>query len=305
MKRSFGAGADAPASVRTLSDYFERDYFPRRLVGRSGRTATLYRYTIRLFSKYLGRDALLTDLEDLTISRYVAWLIEDGRAPAGVNKERRQLCSLWNAAAKRRLVDQFPDVPPVPQPQHVPKAWTIEELWRLKISCNMQAGDYCGVPANQWWVALHLLLWDTAERISAVMQLRWGDVAGEWVTFRAETRKGRRKPSIKKLRLETVQALEKIRSGSELVFPWPYRATYIYNVYRAILKRAELDHDAKSMFHRMRRSVATHLKAAGMDATAALGHANQAITQEHYIDPRLSGSVQPSDVLPSISEQEI
>lgn len=270
-----------------LSDFFEDVYKPLRLLNRSKRTVQLFRYSIRLFGETLGRPATLEDLTDLEVSKHLQRLLAEKRKPAGVNKERRQLVALWNLAAKKRLVEEFPVLPTVHEPEQLPKAWTIEELWRLRISCNMQPGAYDGVPARLWWLALHHVLFATGERIAAVLQLRWSDISGEVVVFPAEIRKGSKRASVATLTKQAIKSLAEIREPRrDLVFPWPFSQTYIYHVYRQILQRAELEDDAKSMFHRMRRSHATHLKAAGGDPTASLGHAS-AVTTARYLDRRL------------------
>ena len=270
-----------------LRDFFQNIYRPLRLLNRSKRTDQLFRYSIRLFGETLGRPATLDDLTDIAVAQHLQRLLEQKRKPAGVNKERRQLVALWNLAAKKRLVDQFPVLPTVHEPEQMPKAWTTEELWRLRMSCNMQPGVYCGVPARLWWVALHHVLFATGERIAAVMQLRWKDITGNVVVFPAETRKGSKRASVATLTPAALAAIDEIcKPQRELVFPWPYTSNYIYRTYRVILQRAELEHDSRSMFHRMRRSHATHLKAAGGDATASLGHASP-VTTSRYIDPRM------------------
>jgi integrase len=270
-----------------LSDFYANVYRPLRLLNRSKRTDQLFLYTIRLFSHALGRSATLEDLNDLTIAKHLEALLAVGRKPAGVNKERRQLVALWNLAAKKRLVDQFPVLPTIHEPEQLPKAWTAEELWRLRISCNMQPGEYCGVPAGRWWAALHHVLYSTGERITAVMQLRWHDVSSDVVVFRAETRKGSKRASVARLTSDAVAALADIRSPArELVFPWPHCPTYLYRIYKGILVRAELEADSRSMFHRMRRTHATHLAAAGGDPTTSLGHQSAGMTAR-YLDRRL------------------
>lgn len=270
-----------------LNDFFENIYRPLRLLNRSKRTDQLFRYTIRLFGQTLGRPATLEDLTDIAVARHLQRLLQENRKPAGVNKERRQLVALWNLAAKKRLVDQFPVLPTVHEPEQLPKAWTTEELWRLRMSCNMQPGIYCGIPARLWWVALHHILFSTGERIAAVLQLRWRDITGNVVVFPAEARKGSKRASVATLTQASLMALEEIRQPvRELVFPWPYTSSYIYRTYGEILQRAELETDSRSKFHRMRRSHATHLKAAGGDPTASLGHSSP-VTTQRYIDQRM------------------
>lgn len=274
-----------------LSDFFQNVYRPLRLLNRSKRTVQLFQYTIRLFGESLGRPATIADLSDLVVANHLSRLLDAGRKPSGVNKERRQLVALWNLAAKKRLVDQFPVLPTVHEPEQLAKAWTMEELWRIRMSCNMQPGDYCGVPAKRWWLAMHHVLFATGERITAVTQLRWKDITGNVVVFPAEYRKGSKRASVATLTKAAIESLDLIRVPQrELVFPWPYQFSYLYNIYRDILKRAELESDSRSMFHRMRRSHATHLKIAGGDPTASLGHASPATTAR-YIDQRMIPNV--------------
>lgn len=280
----------------TLDDFFTDYYVPIRLVGRSARTRTLYTASIRGFSEWLMRPATLDDFRDEVVGRYLAALVDRGLKPATINKELSQLGAMWRLAARRKLVDYWPEIRPVPEPEHSPEAWTREELWRLRISCNMQRGQYAGVQANRWWLALHCVLYSTGERISAALQLEWRDIRDDWITFRAETRKGKRKPNVCQLPDYAIEAIGFIREPDRtLVFPWPLTSSYIYQQYKAILARAELDTGCRSMFHRLRRSHATHLKVCGGDPTSSLKHADPATTLR-YIDPRQLPS--PTQVLP-------
>lgn len=269
-----------------LLEFFESFYCPLRLVNRSPRTKTLYRYSIKLLGDFLGRPATLEDFNDLTIARHLEYLIAQGRAPSGVNKERDQLVALWNLAARKKLVDEFPAVQRVNEPYRIPWAWTQEELWRLRISCNMQVGSYDGIPANLWWTALHIFLFSTGERIRAVLKAEWADIQRDSIVFPAENRKGAKRPGICHLGNEAMEWLQKIRQPErKIIFPWPFSESHLYIVYKKILKRAELDNCSKSKFHRMRRTHATQLKIAGGDPTQSLGHQSP-VTTHRYLDPR-------------------
>lgn len=269
-----------------LSEFFETVYCPLRLLNRSNRTKILYRYSIRLFGHTLGHEPTLADLQDLTVARHLERLIADGRSPAGVNKERAQLIAIWNLAAKKRLVQDFPHILSVHQPERIPEAWSIDELWRLKMSCNMQRGEYAGVPASLWWVCLHHVLFDTGERITAVLSAKFSDIMQNKIVFPAENRKGSKRANVCELSQSSLDLIELARRPTrQLIFPWTYSQTYLYRLYNEILDRAELDKTSRSKFHRMRRSHATHLKKAGGDPTRSLGHQNPATTSR-YIDPR-------------------
>ena len=97
----------------TLQQFFEQTYQPLRLLGKSKRTVTLYEYSIRLFEETLGRPAELSDFTDVAIAKHLQRLLDQQRSPHGVNKERAQLCAMWNFAAKKRLVEAFPTVPTI------------------------------------------------------------------------------------------------------------------------------------------------------------------------------------------------
>lgn len=52
---------------------------------------------------------------------------------------------------------------------------------------------------------------------------------------------------------------------------------------------------------RLRRSHATHLKAAGGDPTLALGHSSEEVTRRYYLDPVILGDESPAALLPPIA----
>ncbi len=152
--------------------------------------------------------------------------------------------------------------------------------------------------ANSWWTALLLVCFDSGERISAVMALTWDrvDLRTRWVRFRAEERKGGVEDSPVRLSRDAAAALRKLPHNSAEVFPWPRSKTYLWHQYGRLLKEAGLPSDAKSKFHRIRRTVASYAEAAGGNATAMLRHSKREVT-EAYLDPRIVKKQQPADVL--------
>lgn len=155
--------------------------------------------------------------------------------------------------------------------------------------------------AKHWWKAFHLVAWDTGERISAIMALKWVWLDGCWLSVPAEVRKGKRADITFKLGTDTLEALEAIRAPKrQTIFEWELAPAYIYQKYTKILQLAGLPFDCKSKFHRMRKSVASHFFAAGGDAQRQLGHADPRTTSK-YLDPRIVKRDEPCDVLPRIS----
>lgn len=294
-------------TTASIDEFYAVYYEPLKLRSRSDNTRRLYLTTLRTFQRFLGRVPLLMDLTDDQVNRYLTWFRKLPRAPASVNKERNNLLAIWRFAARKRFVDVWPDVDPEIEPKRVPQAWTEAQVFQLFAAIGQEPGWIAGIPAATWWKGLHLVGWDTGERIGAVTGVRWVDVdlTGRWVVCRAETRKGKREDRIYRLGEDTVAVLREMRRPYELVFEWPYCRSYIWEKYAVILRRAGLPADRWSKFHRLRRSVASHFEASGGDATALLGHSRRSIT-ERYLDPRICVKQQAADVLfrPMAAEEQ-
>jgi len=282
----------------TLPDFYLSYFEPLRLRSRSDNTRRLYQTTLRSFTRFLGRIPTMLDLTDDQVTRYLSWFRKLPRSPASVNKERSNLLALWRFAARKQFVAVWPDVDPEIEPKRIPQAWTQTQIFQLFASIDQEPGLIAGIPANQWWKALHLVGWDTGERIGALIRIEWPnvDLTNGWILCKAESRKGKREDKIYRIALDTIESLRAIRRPFRHVFEWPYDKNYLWQKYACILTRAHLPSDRFSKFHRLRRSVASHFEAAGGDATSLLGHSRRSIT-ERYLDPRICQKVHASDLL--------
>lgn len=283
----------------TIDEFFESVYRPLKLRNRSQNTIRLYRHSIRSFSLWLGRQASLDDFQSDTVSLYLAALNDRGLSKFTVNKERSQLLAIWNFAIKRGLVTVFPDVLAEPVPRRAPLAWQLEEFGRILDACNRCKGRIGPIEEGKYWRALLLTIFDTAERIGAVMQLRWSHITSDgWLTVPYDARKGKTGDKVHKLHAETIAALRDIAEPARpKIFPWPYTTTYLWRRYERLLRSAGVDSDYRSKFHRIRRTVASYYAAAGGDATQLLDHADPRTTMK-YLDPRLVSPKQPSEIVP-------
>lgn len=281
-----------------LIDFFESVYRPLKLRNRSANTIRLYRYSIRCFERFLQRNPTLEDLTDEQVSLHLAYLTERKLSPYSVNKERSQLLAMWGFAARKRLVEKFPDVDPEITPKRVPIAWMEDDMRKLMTACAEEPGELAGIPAALWWIALHRLAWNTAERISAMLALTWDFLGSDgWIKIPAEIRKCKREDKLFQLGEDTLAALHAIREPvRRKIFPWPYSETYLWPRYKKILQRAGLPTDAKSKFHRLRRTAATYFELAGGSAMDLLGHSHRETTKL-YLDPRILKVKQPSEIL--------
>lgn len=287
------------AKPETLRQLYLDHYAPHVLRLRSDKTKHHYRLNLSRFDKFLGRAALLSDLNDDTVGALCARIVEEGRSVATANKFRKDILAMWRFAARKRFVGEWPDVPAFKEPIRTPRAWTESELARLWQACASTPGKIAGVAAGAWWTALHHVLWFSGERIRAVLSLRWDDFDAEtgWLVVPAEVRKGGKADKATELPPVAVAAIEAIREPRRnLIFEWDRSESVLWNHYKKILRRAGLSADRRSKFHRIRRSAASHYQAAGGSAQLLCGHSNAKVT-EGYLDPRIAKPPQAAALL--------
>lgn len=272
-------------------------YAPLR--GVSQRTVRLYEFSLTAWSRTLGREPTLDDLNEVDVARFLSRRQRDV-SPATAAKDRAHLVAMWSFAFKRGLVSTAPEVRRITVPERVPEAWTAEEFRRLLAAATLEQTTIAGIPARHWWRAVLLLAYDTGERCAAIMALRWADVRENDVIFRAETRKGGRRDIARPFGDSTGLALDQIREPRrDLVFPWDRHPSYLWGRLGIILKRAGLPNDRRCKFHRIRRTTASFYAAAGGNATALLDHSSPAVTRR-YLDPRIVGGLSAPSVLPAV-----
>ncbi len=281
-----------------LRDAYAALYEPQKLRGKSPKTKKKYGFELDRFDRALMRPATVDDLKDDAVALIIGMMMEDGSAAATANKFRSCVLALWRFLARKGIVESWPDVAKLVEPTRIPRAWSENELHRLFNACRNSIGRIAHCRACDWWCALLAVLWDTGERIGALLEAQWDDVNLDsgWIIVRAETRKGGRADKASQLHPNTVALLRRIQQDSGAVFPWDRCESLLWTRYGRILKRAGLPNDRKSKFHRVRKSVATHLTVLGGNATEAMGHSSPAVTRA-YIDPTIARTPQPADVL--------
>lgn len=295
-------------SADTLRKYFAEVYEPIRLIGCSQRTIDSYRSVVNGFSAFLGCDATLHHLNDDRLGEYKAWMARKDYSPTTINGHLRHLLSLWRHAWKKRRVDELPrDVDFLNVPKHCPEAWSLEEMGRMLDAAGKADGEFLGMPANLFWPAFLLTIYDTGLRLGAVLQIRTQDFnleTGELIA-RAETQK-QLADQIFRVHAETLEAIRAINPQlREFVFNYAEynrNKRILYSAFDRILKAAGLPTSSRDKFHRIRRTSASLLAdALGGDEAAAmkhLGHSSVQITMG-YLDPRkIKKTVGAADLLP-------
>lgn len=283
----------------TLQQFLDDVYAP--LKGVSERTRAIYRMTIAPFAEFLGREPTLSDLEEITVARFLAHRVRT-RAAATAAKDRSQIRAIWEFAARRKMVETWPAIPLIRVPKRVPECWLTDEFRRLLESAGQEKTVLDGIPGALWWRALLLLAYDTGERCTALISIKWRCVRGRAVLFIAEDRKGRRADILRDISESTTAALEAIRGDrgpDDLVFPWPRCHSYLWKRLEIILERAGLPAGRKDKFHKIRKTTASYYEAGGGSAQWLLDHADPATTRA-YLDPRVVKGKAAPDVIPKV-----
>jgi integrase len=259
-------------------------------------TQRLHGIAVLNFSRTLLRPAEIADLTEDNLARHTTRRMQEGRAMATIAGEQCKLLALWRFACRQGYLTRWPTMAPVKVPDRVPRAWTQGELVKLFAALE-NAGPVGSLKGSLWWRALFLVLWDTGERISAVLavQWQWVDLDGQTIYIPAEVRKGGHGDRLYPIAEDTAKAIAALPRQYKPFFH-PFHAATLYNRLKRLMKDAGLPSDRRSMFHRMRRSTASHYEAAGGNATELLGHTSRKVTRV-YLDPRITRPANAVDKL--------
>ena len=287
----------------TLRELLISRYAPVK--GISERTVEIYGHSIDRFSEYLERDAMIADLEEDTISAFLAWRgrtihsARRGIPSAGtVRKDRTQLLALALYAFRKRLIEEFPVVRQVRGEKRLPRGFTAAEVGRLIIAARQRQRTLSGLPAGWWWSTLIYAAWCTGARIGELMALRWHCVQGTEVVFLAGTRKGHTRDIARRITPDLADELElHRRCPADLVWPWPGKPASIYASMAILCEKAGVP---QRRFHALRKASASYVQAGGGDAVSHLDHSDANITRDHYLDDRVVGKTEGVDFLPRL-----
>lgn len=280
------------------------------------RTVVMYLATLARFRDFLGREPVVDDLDDLTVSKFIRWrrVTQHSRwklvSPASLAKDSAHIRTLWNWLAKKRSkrsdgeLIEFPDYarPKVPKP--VPKAYKAEELAKLVEAARHRKGEICGKPAAWYWTTKLQAMFQTGERIGAVMEIRWSQVDLDHctLTFLAATRKGHRETITRPITRDLAKMLS-VQKGPPEARVWPWlddrEPLSAYNSLRVLCRVAGVPYKP---FHAIRKSTASYLKRAGISAKKQLGHSSEEMAETHYYDEEITGRESNLDYLPDIDK---
>ena len=285
----------------------------------SDRSIVMYEATLDRFRDYLGHEATVDDLDDLTAAKFLKWRQNTQHSrfkkisPASLAKDSAHLRSLWTWLAKKRWKKsngellEFPDYarPRVPRPR--PVAYTAEELTALIRAARHRKGSVAGKPAAWYWITKLMAMFQTGERIGAVLALRWSEVDLErcTLTFLAATRKGRSETICRAITPELAGYLA-LQQGPPDALVWPWledrKILSCYASLKVLCKSAGVPYHP---FHSIRKATASYLKKAGVSAKHQLGHSSEEMAETHYYDLNIVGHQSALEHLPSLDVNPI
>lgn len=273
------------------------------------RSVELYTCSIDRFRDFLGREPDLSDFDDLQVSKFLRWrTVTPHRglvaAPATVAKDKCHLLGLWNAAARKRLVEHFPDLARniVRVPHRPPQAYTVDDISRMVRMAKRRSGHIGPVVAAWFWPSLLMSCYYTGERVGSHLAVRWAEVdtSRRTITFLSEHRKGLGRTITRQITGQLADWMERGRRGpDELVWPWLEHRT-IGAIWPRIAYICRSAGVTPKGFHGIRKAAGSYVHAAGGNATDFLTHADGRTTRDHYIDVKIAGEASALDYLPPL-----
>jgi integrase len=290
----------------TLAELFERYGDLRNLDPKS---MQLYGMLLDRLRAFLGHEPTTIDLDDLTISRYLrqrathSWAGKPIR-PASVQKDKVMIQAVWNLAARKRWVAEFPELPRIKVAKSIPtgRAYTVEDVSALIRRARRRQGTTGGVPSAWWWATLIYMAYCTGERATALMSLRWRelDTQRRRVIFLGSTRKGSTRDIERDFTPDLAEMLEaRRRRPEDLVWPWDRHRGSLWTSLKLLCRLAGVRYRG---FHGLRRTRASYAALAGgtAAATKVLDHSDPQL-QERYVDPTICPSEESGvSVMPTL-----
>lgn len=294
----------------TLREIFLDRYAP--LHNLTDRTIELYTHSLDRFAEFLEHEPQLDDLDDLVVSRFLRWLAKTprrGRLPSANTtlKHRTQLSALWSFCAKKRMLTasgkmvEFPALARMRAVERLPKAYQHSDIEKIVRRARQRYGRVGGLPAPWWWMTIVMTAYVTAERLGALLALRWGevDLDRRQIVFRGSTRKGRTRDIQRAITPQLAEMLRRYKKGdNDLVWPWDRRPGTIWTSLKLLCGQAGVTYRG---FHGFRKASASYFEAAGGSATQLLDHDRPSTTKRSYLDPDIvKGGPTAADLLPPL-----
>lgn len=254
------------------------------------------RHTLRTLEKRLGRAALIADLTDLSVSRFLQ-AEENNRSRRSCANLRTNLLCLWRFASDRGLSAAPNRVRRVSRPDPCPIAWTLEELRKILAAIDRLVGRFAsGVGRRLYCRALVTFAYDTGLRRSDIWRVTRSQIRPDGsIVMRQHKTQRTHNPRIRESTLELIKQLP---GDPPLACPCGTGDWYQF-WRREVIKPAGVRHGA---LQQIRRTGASWLAVDHPEAVQRyLGH-RSATMQRHYVDESIA---RPQQFLPPEIDQGI
>lgn len=290
---------DNPA---TLLNVFRSKFLPTRLRQACKKQVLAYDLALKLLYSYAGKELIFEDLTDELVEEFLSYCLENGVGARTCNKHRSVVLSFWRWGWKKRLTNEQPrEVMKLKVEEALVDAWTTAELERILDAARKRPGQICDIPANVWWPAFILTLYDTGLRFNALILRQTSELNLDtgWLSVDAKDQK-QKKAQAFKLHSDTLHFIRMMEPADrKFLFPWHLVCLRtIREHYRKILQAAGLPFTQRHLFHKIRRTSATSLAVVTDENTARdhLGHSDVTVTRR-YLDTRQLRTVAAADII--------
>lgn len=284
-------------SKTPLRYFFETVYQRYRLIDAKEATIQQATIVINRFENWLERPALLKDLNSKMLCDWQSWMRADEYAAPTIHHYIKWLLTMWRFAIKKRYLDDADDSPAdvelLKRPRRLPVAWSKEEIETLMAAAVETHGRVLGIAAGRFWEAIISVAYDTGLRRAALIAIRLDELDMKSHLLRVPAE--RMKNLVEQIFVLSDRSIAAIAAtlppngpARALLFPWPFRSPKSLDKrLRHILARAGLPTGRRDLWHRLRRTTASHIAAAAGEAAAIrqLGHSDASCIKR-YVDPR-------------------
>jgi integrase len=287
-----------PATDQSLRWFFEECYLREHPVKRS--TEYTYRIAINNFSDHLGRDAMLSDLDPMTLNAFLA-ARQAKVSLRTVKGERMSLLTFWRSAHDWGYLEDLPRrIRKVKPAQVAPDAFAPQEVTALLAATKDERFDHeaKGVHVGRFLSAIIRTSYDTALRLGDLLRITRDELHEGGLIVLTMNKTGHVHTC--QVRPSTLAALAAVAlEDDERLLPWRQVRTGIHKYWRRLLRVAGLPVHRRNGLQKLRRTSASYVEAITPGAaTGHLGHRSGDLARKHYLDPRLTSKAVLPPALP-------
>jgi len=186
-------------------------------------TVDQYRYCVLSYSRFLQREAQLTDLNPLLVNQWLEWLCDNG-SKRTANSRRMEMLTLWNLAADLDLAPRPKMVRTIKFAEHRIDVLTCQQIVELRSEILKLKNKYNGYFRRDLLFTLVQATLETSLRIGDLLSIEWPWILAQHGRFEwIQAKTGRRR------RVEFSQALlariQAWHAPSGLTWPFGSRNT--------------------------------------------------------------------------------